>query len=103
MQQTEIKFFWPLTEQTELDLDYGPTHIHYRAKGIAGVHSMPIGGSIYEFTTVASVPITPSISIQPTNSVGNLNLGGVSIGMQNKPKWYQRLLYKLLGFNWKDA
>ena len=93
MQQTEIKFFWPLTEQTELDLDYGwPTHLHHKARGL---------GSIYEFTTGA-LPITPSITIQPTNSVGNLNLGGVSIGMQNKPKWYQRLLYKLLGFNWKD-
>ena len=64
---------------------------------------MPIQGSIHEFTTVASTTWSnPSITIQPTNSVGNLNLGGVSIGMERKPKWYQRLLYKLLGFNWKD-
>jgi len=100
--QSEIPFFWPLTEQIPLDLDYGPTHLHYRAKGIAGVCSMPIGGSVHEFTTVAMAPITPSITITPNNSVGNLNLGGVSIGMENKPKWYQRLLFKLLGFNWKD-
>jgi len=119
--QSEIPFFWPLTEQIPLDLDYGPTHLHYRAKGVAGVStrteaigyvanevkvkalcSMPIGGSVYEFTTVAMAPITPSITITPNNSVGNLNLGGVSIGMENKPKWYQKVLYKLLGFNWKD-
>jgi len=100
--QKDIVWFWPLTEQTEFDLDYGPTHLHYSAKGIAGVSSMPIGGSIYEFTTVAMAPITPSITISPNNSVGNLNLGVVSIGMEKKPKWYQRLLFKLLGFNWKD-
>lgn len=100
--QVDIKWFWPLTEQTELDLDYGPTHLHYRAQGIAGVHSMPIQGSIHEFTTVATTWASPSITITPTNSVGNLNLGGVSIGMENKPKWYQRALFKLLGFNWKD-
>jgi hypothetical protein len=100
--QRNIVWFWPLTEQIPLDLEYGPTHLHYRAQGIAGVHSMPIQGSIHEFTTVAVAPITPSITITPTNSVGNLNLGGVSIGMENKPKWYQRALFKLLGFNWKD-
>jgi hypothetical protein len=100
--QAEIEFFFPLTEQIPLDLDYGPTHLHFRAKGIAGVQSMPIRNSIYEFTTVASNPVSPSITITPTNSVGNLNLGGVSIGMNEKPKWYRRALYKLLGFNWKD-
>jgi hypothetical protein len=99
--QTEFKFFWPLTEQIELDLDYGPTHIHYRAKGIAGVHSMPIGGSVYEFTTIAT-NIAPTLSVKPTNSVGQLNIGGISVGLENQPKWYSRLLYKLLGFNWKD-
>jgi hypothetical protein len=99
--QTEFKFFWPLTEQIELDLDYGPTHLHYRAKGIAGVHSMPIGGSVYEFTTVAT-NISPTLSVKPTNSVGQLNIGGISVGLENEPKWYSRLLYKLLGFNWKD-
>jgi hypothetical protein len=47
--QSEIKFFWPLTEQIELDLDYGPTHLYYRAKGIAGTHPMQILGTIYEW------------------------------------------------------
>ena len=99
--QIEIPFFWPLTEQIPLDLEYGPTHLHYRAKGIAGVHSIPIGGSIHEFTTVAT-NIAPTLSVNPTNSVGQLKIGGISVGLENKPKWYQRLLYKLLGFNWKN-
>jgi len=102
--QKDIVWFWPLTEQTELDLDYGPTHLHYRAKGVAGVSSMPIGGSIYEFsnvTTTWATSISPTLSVKPTNSIGQLNIGGVEIGLENEPKWYSKLLYKLLGFNWK--
>ena len=71
-QQTEIKFFWPLTEQLELNLDYGPTHLHFRAKGIAGVHSLPIRGSIHEFkpTTWGLNPIKKSILFQKHHLFG---------------------------------
>jgi len=102
--QADIVWFWPLTEQTELDLDYGPTHLHYRAQGIAGVHSMPIQGSIHEFKVVLgtwSTNISPTLSVHPQNSVGQLNIGGISVVLENEPKWYSKLLYKLLGFNWK--
>ena len=101
MKQLEIEMFFPLTQQIELDLDYGPTHLYFRAKGIAGVHSMPIKGTIHEFTTVAT-NIAPTLSVKPTNSVGQLNIGGIEIGLEKQPKWHQKVLYKLLGFNWKD-
>jgi hypothetical protein len=91
MQQTEIKFFWPLTEQMELDLDYGPTHLYYRAKGIAGTSSVPILGSIYQFKpTITSY--TTSINIDQNN---------ITIISKNKQPLYRRVLYKLLGINWK--
>ena len=105
--QTEIEFFFPLTEQIPLDLDYGPTHLHFRAKGIAGVSSMPIKGSIHEFTTTISnttwsTNISPTLSVKPQNSVGQLNIGGIQIGMEKQPTWYQKVVFKLLGFNWKN-
>lgn len=104
--QAEIEFFFPLTEQIPLDLDYGPTHLHYRAKGIAGVTSMPIQGSVYEFTTVSTTISntvnTPTLSVHPQNSVGQLNIGGIQIGMEKQPTWYQKVIFKLLGFNWKN-
>jgi hypothetical protein len=92
-QQLEIQFFWPLTEQIPLDLDYGPTHLHFRAKGIAGVHSMPIGGSIYEFTTV------------PTDATWSscLHIDSETITFGNLPMpWYRKVLFKLLGFKWRS-
>jgi hypothetical protein len=89
-QQTEIKFFWPLTEQLELNLDYGPTQLYFRAKGIAGVHSLPIRGSIHEF--------------KPTtwDGVGAIILKATELTIEtpNMP-WYRKLAFKLLGFKWK--
>jgi hypothetical protein len=92
-EQTEIKFFWPLTEQLEFDLDYGPIHIH------------SIQSPVYQFTYTNptwTTGIDPTLSINPTNSVGQLNIGGISIGLEKKPNVLQRVLHKLLGFDWKD-
>jgi len=65
-EQLPIKFFWPLTEQMELDLEYGPTHLHYRAKGIAGTSSMPIKGSIYEYKSTGAT-FQPKTMGNPTS------------------------------------
>jgi hypothetical protein len=89
--QTEIKFFWPLTEQMELDLEYGPTHLHYRAQGIAGTHSMPILGTVHEFV---NYPTTWTTSI-------NIDTNNIVVTSEKVPPLYRRLLYKLLGINWK--
>jgi hypothetical protein len=90
MYQTEIQFFWPLTEQIPLDLEYGPTHLHYQAQGIAGVHSMPILGSTYEFTKTPTW--TTSINIDSNNIV---------VTSEKVPPLARRLLYKLLGIRWE--
>ena len=93
MTQTEIQFFWPLTEQIPLDLEYGPTHLYYSAQGIAGTSSMPILGSIYEFTpTITSY--TTSINIDQNN---------ITIISKNKQPLYRRVLYKLLGIKWQQS
>lgn len=87
--QDEIKFFWPLTEQMELDLEYAPTHIHYRAQGVAGTVAMPIQGSIFEF---CEPTYTTSINIDSSNIV---------IKSEKVPPLYRRVLFKLLGIHWE--
>lgn len=89
MQQTEIQFFWPLTEQMELDLDYAPTHIHFRAKGIAGVHSLPILGSVCEFTETSFITNQLILDVQST-----------TIRHETKPPLYRRLMHRLMGLKW---
>jgi hypothetical protein len=92
MNQLEIQFFFPLTEQMELDLDYGwPTHLHYKARGLAGTSSMPILGSTFEFTKPTW---TTSINIDTNNIV---------ITSKHKQPLYRRVLFKLLGINWKQT
>ena len=47
MSQLEIQYFFPLTEQIELDLDFSqcsPHQYYYRAQGITGLHGpIPVG------------------------------------------------------------
>jgi hypothetical protein len=90
MNQLEIQYFFPLTEQIPLDLEYGPTHLHFRAQGIAGTSSMPIRGSIHEFTS------TPTW----TTSI-NLDTNNIVITSKHKQPLYRRVLFKLLGIKWK--
>ena len=90
MNQLEIQYFFPLTEQIPLDLDYGPTHLHFRAQGIAGVHSLPILGSIHQYKAIPTW--TTSINLDTSNIV---------ITSKHKQPLYRRVLYKLLGINWK--
>ena len=96
--QTEIEFFFPLTEQIPLGLDYTgcekPKITVSTIDGFTGTFSIS--------NTTWSTNIAPTLSVQPQNSVGQLKIGGISVGLENQPKWYQKVLYKLLGFNWKD-
>jgi hypothetical protein len=97
MYQQQIQFFWPLTEQIDLDLDY---------TGCANEQKSRL---FSEGTTVAfhaaptwTTNIAPQLTVSPINSVGQLSIGGIQVGMESEPKWYQKLLYKVLGFNWKN-
>ena len=96
MFQLEFQYFFPLTEQIPLALDY---------TGCAKPKlSVPFSAGTGLCTLAAptwSTNIAPTLSVKPQNSVGQLNIGGIEIGMEKEPKWYQKMMYKLLGFNWK--
>jgi hypothetical protein len=96
--QTEIQFFFPLTEQIELDLDYINCE-----KPKLSVSTLQGTGTFTFYPTTGSTNIAPTLSVHPQNSVGQLNIGGISVGLERQPKWYQRVMYKLLGFNWKNT
>jgi hypothetical protein len=95
--QTEIEFFFPLTEQIPLGLDYtGCGKPKVTVTTINGVTGLSVTNATW------STNISPTLSVQPQNSVGQLNIGGISVGLEKQPKWHQKVLFKLLGFNWKD-
>ena len=92
MNQLEIQFFFPLTEQIPLRLDYTgcdnkPKLTYYPLSGGTGTISPS------QFAFYPSAPTwTTSINIDQTN---------ITITSKNKQPLYRRVLYKLLGINWK--
>ena len=86
-QQTEIKFFFPLTEQIPLGLDYTgcakPPTLSY-------TNGDNTGFAFYPTTTDTWLGVGAII----------LKATELTIETPNMP-WYRKLAFKLLGFKWK--
>lgn len=97
--QTTIQYFWPLTEQEELGLNFEGCEkpkLTTVSSGSGVTFCFP--DATWGTTTINS----NILSINPSDPVGQLSIGGVHIGIEKKPSWLQKQLYKLMGFNWKD-
>jgi hypothetical protein len=77
MQQLEIQYFWPLTEQIPLDLDYAPCE--------------PPKLTVSYDTGVAFAHYVGTVAIKAKE---------LTIEIPYMP-WYRKLAYKLLGFKWE--
>lgn len=92
MKQLEIEFFFPLTEQIKLDLDYSKcsTHEYYvRAEGIGLYGSYPTGMQYVVASTTSAGEL----------SAVTINTSKLTITGQPMP-WYRKAIFKLLGFNY---
>jgi hypothetical protein len=94
MQQLEIQYFWPLTEQVSLDLDYSEclpkTSIYSQSGNWTGTNTTSLITQQYQLV------------IENKETVGYVKVGNTNMGLPKKPKWYSRIFYKLLGFEWKE-
>ena len=100
--QLEIQYFWPLTEQIPLDLDY--TECNQPKYYVPSVPWGSIGPSLdagtgYTFTNQLTNQQWNTTSI----SAGKLQLDvdTTVIKVNDKPPLLRRGLYKLLGINWE--
>ena len=99
--QLEMEFLWPHNAiQLNLDLDR-PEQPKDKSPFVVsnGDTGLTFAGVNQPWGTTT---ISNQLEINIDNAVGDLNIGGITVGLRTKPKWYQRVLYKLLGFNWKD-
>lgn len=110
MQQLEISFFYPLTEQIPLDLDFTLTEEwiaewrkrQWNTNTLATSGSVLIGGT---GITSWSQPVTSSIVIKPfAKNVGKWELSeSMFMYRPTKPNAVIRFMAKhLLGFKWHD-
>lgn len=106
MTQLEIKFFWPLTEQIDLDLDYKPCNEfeeEKRKKWLSQSVSLPISaGGAY---VTSSANIEPTFQFRPDpKCVGYWEVSpGVQVWRQHRPNWlHQKMTKVFFGWEWKD-
>ena len=98
--ELELVQFFPLTEQIALDLSFEGCDTQTTIPN-AYTTLNTVSGGVTWATTVAT-NIAPQLTITPIDSVGELSIGGIRVGLEKKPSWLQRKLHKLLGFNWSD-
>lgn len=91
MQQLQIDYFWPLTEQIPLDLDYTGCERPKLTTNIIG------DGSIGY--TLNSGWSTGAISVVASNL--SLDVDTTTVKMKEKPNLCRRTLYKCLGLKWE--
>ena len=100
MQQLNIEYFFPLTEQIPLDLDFSQCSPHQywiRAQGIAGTHGPINTGMVYKIDTAPN-----NIQFHPSNeSAGYWKVGeGLQMHNKKKPNWLHQQMTKIF-FGWK--
>ena len=92
MQQLEIEYFFPLTEQIPLDLDYEPSKLYAkelnRQRSIDGTEIL-FGGTGLTLMSTGS------------NVTWSTHLSGWDIGTKQEPSKFRKLLMKyLIGWKW---
>ena len=102
--QLEFKFFFPLTEQIPLGLDYTDCEkpkLYVPHNSIGHI----IGGTTGATWVTTSTDITTATLkvAKPDDIVGYFEIGPLQVGREKEPNILQKLIYKLLGFNWKGT
>ena len=89
MYQTEMRFFWPLTEQIPLELDF------------TGCERPKYEYTTHLYGTMIDTSCVPYVwgTTQPTASI-EVNSDTITFG-NLKMTWYRKILFKLMGFKWK--
>ena len=98
MRQLEIEYFFPLTEQIPLELDFAPCVAHEEQKRkemLANSVSLTLGnGCITGYAFVNS-------SIEPNFTI-DVDQMPITVVSKNKPNFVKRWIYKTLGVKWKS-
>lgn len=107
MKQLEIEFFYPLTEQIQLDLDFTPSEEWQKnwneSNRITSNGSILVGGGI---GTTSISPYVSSFVIKPSEkNVGKWEITeNMFVYRPTKPNAVIRFMAKyLLGFKWRDG
>lgn len=109
MQQLEIEYFFPLTEQIDLDLDFTPCQEYAESKRQENLKNSILYNSSFAVgevgTSWSTNSVTPTFKFHPqTNAVGHWKITEhIQVYQEKKPRWVVRKMSELLlGWNWID-
>ena len=95
MQQLEIQYFFPLTEQIPLALDYSECEKYQEQKYAEALKNsicLMVDGTGTTWATINNIEPSFCIDIDQTP---------LTVVSKNKPSIFRRYLYKIMGVNWK--
>jgi hypothetical protein len=100
MQQLNIEYFFPLTEQIPLELDYKPCDDYFeeqRKKQTYTGYTLNTWNSngATTWTTISNNLGTPSFTI-------NVDAMPITIVSKKKPNFIMKFIYKSMGMKWKS-
>jgi hypothetical protein len=102
MQQHEISYFFPLTEQINLDLDFTETEKYILDKraeqarnSVTSGMLLSVGNGGTTWTTISNNLGNPSFTI-------NVDAMPITIVSKKKPNFVKQFIYKTLGIKWKS-
>lgn len=102
MQQLNIDYFFPLTEQIPLDLDFKPCNDYaeeQRKKRVYTGYTLNTWGALGNggttWTTINNNLGNPSFTI-------NVDAMPITIVSKKKPNFIMKFIYKSMGMKWKS-
>jgi hypothetical protein len=101
MQQLNIEYFFPLTEQINLNLDFTLTEKYILDKrseqaknSVTSGMLLPVGDGGTIWATISSNIGSPSFTI-------NVDAMPITIISKKKPNFIMKFIYKSMGMKWK--
>ena len=98
MHQLEIEYFFPLTEQIPLDLDFNPCKEYAEQKqremwaAVASGNVLISAGTGTTWATISNIEPSFCIDIDQTP---------LTVVSKTKPNIFRKYLYKIMGVKWK--
>lgn len=99
--QKEIEFFWPLTEQIDLHLDFTRTHEYDQQKYKLSLTNQSSQVLTISNGSTTSTWVSAGEMTVPKLSTQGLETPEITFTLNKKPFIIKRMMFKLLGFKWK--
>ena len=101
MQQLNIEYFFPLTEQIPLDLDFTLTEKYILDKRADQAKNSVTSGMLLSVGNGGTTWTTMSTNLGSPSFTINVDAMPITIISKKKPNFIMKFIYKSMGMKWK--